>query len=58
MLQGRNRYERATIFFGHLVDEFGPKVMKTQKLVTISGIENSFDEVVFSAKSAKIILGS
>ncbi len=57
MLQGDNRYERAKIFFGHLVDEFGPKIMKTQKLIMISGIENSFDEVVFSAKSAKFILG-
>jgi hypothetical protein len=58
MLQGANRYERAKMFFGHLVDEYGAKkIMKTQKLVTISGVENSLDEVMFSTKGAKYILG-
>lgn len=41
LLQGLDRFERATNYFGHLLDFYGPSIMDNQKIQIVPGIGHS-----------------
>jgi hypothetical protein len=56
MLQGRNRLERGRIYYKHLIDEFGPDIEKTQKLVIVPGAGHSGKQMMLSQQGRVHIL--
>lgn len=41
ILQGRDRFERATNYFDHLLDFYGPEIMENQKILVVPGAGHS-----------------
>ena len=56
IIQGRNRLERGRIYFGHLVDEFGPEIKKNQKLRIVKGVGHSGKGIILSTPGRVSIL--
>jgi hypothetical protein len=56
MLEGENRLKRGKIYYGHLIDEFGPSIKNTQKMVIIPKVGHSGKEMILSARGQKFIL--
>ncbi len=56
MLQGKNRLERGRIYYKHLIDEFGPEIKKTQKLVIVPQAGHSGRQLILSEQSRSHIL--
>lgn len=56
MLQGRNRLERGRIYFRHLIDEFGPEIKETQKLVIVPQAGHSGKQMILSEQGRVHIL--
>ncbi len=56
MIQGRNRLERGKIYFGHLVDEFGPKIRENQKVRIVKGVGHSGRGMILSIAGRVAIL--
>ncbi len=56
MLQGRNRLERGRIYYMHLIDEFGPEIKKTQKLVIVPQAGHSGRQMALSEQGRLHIL--
>ena len=50
--QGRNRLERGRIYYGHLIDEFGPEIKKNQKLRIVKGVGHDYNKMVLSTPCA------
>ena len=56
MLQGDNRLERGRAYYGHLIDEFGPGIKNTQKIVIIPKIGHSERRMMLSKQGRRFIL--
>ena len=56
MIQGRNRLERARIYFAHLVDEFGPEIKENQKLRIVKGVAHYGKGIMLSTPGRVSIL--
>lgn len=56
MLQGDNRLERGKIYYGHLIDEFGPRIKNTQKIVIIPKVGHSGRHMMLSKQGQRFIL--
>ena len=56
MIQGRNRMERVKIYWGHLIDEFGPEIQKNQKLRVAKGVGHSGKGMILSPPGRVSIL--
>jgi len=56
MMQGRNRLERGRIYFGHLIDEFGPGIKDNQKFRIAKGVGHNGRKMILSAPARAYIL--
>ncbi len=56
MIQGRNRLERGQIYFGHLIDEFGPEIKENQKLRIVKGVGHYGKVIILSTPGRVSIL--
>lgn len=56
MLQGRNRIERGRIYYGHLMDEFGPAIKNTQRMVIVPKVGHSGRGLILSKRGRRFIL--
>jgi hypothetical protein len=56
VIQGRNRLERGRIYFGHLIDEFGTEIKKTQKLRIVKKVGHSGPGMILSTPGRVSIL--
>lgn len=56
MLEGENRLERGKIYYGHLIDEFGPSIKNTQRMVIIPKVGHSGREMMLSKRGRRFIL--
>ena len=56
MIQGRNRLERGKIYFGHLIDEFGPEIKKNQKVIVVKRVGHYGKGMVLSNQGRAFIL--
>jgi len=57
-MQGRNRRERGKIYFGHLINEFGPEIEKSQQLRWVKGVEHNGREMMLSPPGRIAILAN
>ncbi len=56
MLEGNNRLERGRIYFGHLVDEFGPDIKNNQRIVLVPDVGHSGRKMILSKRGQRFIL--
>ena len=56
MLQGGNRLERGKIYYGHLIDEFGPGIKDTQEMAIIPKVGHSGRHMMLSKQGRRFIL--
>lgn len=56
MLEGKNRLERGRIYYGHLVDEFGPDIRKNQRIVLVPNVGHSGKNMILSERGRRFIL--
>lgn len=56
MMEGRNRLERGRIYYGHLIDEFGPEIKKNQKLKIAKGVGHNGRGMILSSPGVISIL--
>ena len=56
MLEGKNRLERGRIYYGHLVDEFGPDIKNNQRIVLIPKVGHSGRDMILSDRGRRFIL--
>jgi len=47
-MQGRNRFDRGRIYYGHLIDEFGPEIKENQKLRVVKDAGHDYGAMVLS----------
>ena len=56
MLQGDNRLDRGKIYYGHLIDEFGPGIRNTQQIAIIPEVGHSGKQTILSRQGHRFIL--
>ncbi len=56
ILEGKNRLERGRIYYGHLIDEFGPAIKNTQRMVIIPKVGHSGRKMILSKRGRRFIL--
>ena len=56
MLQGDNRLDRGKIYYGHLIDEFGPSIKDTQEIAIIPKVGHSGRQMILSKQGQRWIL--
>ncbi len=58
ILQGRDRFERATNYFDHLIDFYGPSILERQELFIVPGVGHSSSGIYQSEIGRRSIFGN